>query len=96
MRPWALFLSDDLDEIGMWRWWPREDTAAHVEVQPQDRIGLLDLRFAVGLLVFVTGTDRDRVKALHDACVDVGAKRVLSYVMQPRGTEYRAVEEFFA
>ncbi len=84
----------DLDPSDAWRNWPqmlgvqwREHPnavgSAHVQIDADDSIARLDLRFLVGLTVWGQGTDAHRVEMLHRACAEAGAKRVLSSVMQP-------------
>lgn len=58
--------------------WPTWSRFPVVEVPDSDSIRRLDLRFVAGLLVCASGQDVDRLRALHDACVAHGAKRVVS------------------
>lgn len=76
-----------------WRRWPNSTGHATVQIDPADSIGLLDLRFVVGLTAWVQGEDRARVERLHQACQDFGAARVLSCVM---GTNHRGQPKLLA
>lgn len=71
----------DLDAEPSWeaRNWPQfSPRHAHVHVAPADRPELLDLRFCIGLMCHVAGTDEAAVRRLHDACIAAGATRVVS------------------
>lgn len=95
----------DLDGDGdAWRLWPRSmgvtfrrfpeaTVQAWVLIEPEDSIARLDLRYVVGLVCHVMGSDAQRVHRLHQALHDAGAVRVLSSVMRPdaRG-DLRVVE----
>lgn len=45
---------------------------------PQERLSDLDLRFLVGMITSISGTDHKRVDEVTKACIDAGAKRVIS------------------
>ena len=83
--PWRTWAQSEPTEF---RGFPDAQSTAHVLVEPDDPIGRLDLRFLVGLTAWVDGPDLMRVQQLHAACIEAGAKRVLSTVQQPdsRGT----------
>lgn len=66
-----------------WARFPGKIGSADVLIEPDDSIPRLDLRFVVGMTVHAQGVDARRVHQLHDACVQAGAKRVLSSVMTP-------------
>lgn len=62
----------------------------HVELQPSDAPHRLDLRFLVGLLVEVSGSDERRVAAVARASVEAGARQVIAAwaTTVPRGEEF--------
>jgi hypothetical protein len=78
-RSVQIFVGHDPSEE--WRDW-HEVCARHAEIEiaDDDFLSSLDLRFVVGLAVFVFGACHRRVKAIHDACVGQGAERVVSGV----------------
>lgn len=95
LRPAMVDFSLGLDSMGCWKDWQSWTSTAHVEVQPDDRIALLDLRFVVGLWVFVSGIDRARVESLHEACKAAGARSVMSALMAfDKHDELTTVERF--
>ena len=95
MRPIAACFDLDHDPLREWREWPETSRFARIEVQPADRIGLLDLRFIVGMWAFVQGTDAARVRQLHDALKAAGAAVVMSVAYRETAAgELVAVEEF--
>lgn len=51
---------------------------AHLEIEPGEDVGRLDLRCLVGLVVDVTGTDAVRVGEVARACAAAGAERVIA------------------
>jgi hypothetical protein len=88
----SVWLDLDPDKQESWRTWtecadfkahPDAALSANVQIEPGESISRLDLRFLVGLTVWVHGSDLDRVQQLHKACAAAGAKRVLSAFMQP-------------
>lgn len=92
-RPLMADICDGMDGLACWRDWPNWSGAAHIEVRPEDRINRLDLRCIVGMFVSVGGMDANRVRQLHDRCVEVGASGVMAavYAVGPHGT-LQAVE----
>lgn len=61
--------------------WPEESPSrAQVRVTPNDPVHRLDLRFLIGLKVWVTGTDADRVFAVAEACHRHQVARVIASV----------------
>ena len=66
------------DALKGWADWNGNSAHAEVEIQDSEPLSSLDLRFCVGLVVFVTGTDPFRVAAIHAGCLAAGAARVLS------------------
>lgn len=66
---------------------------AYVHIGPDERLGLLDLRWAVGLEVRVEGTDSSRVGEVVEAITQAGAARVIGIVFALRsGGETEARE----
>lgn len=63
-----------------WRRYPEAPSNAEVLIEPADTPARLDLRFVVGLRCWVQGDDAQRVRALHQACQQAGASRVLSAI----------------
>ena len=62
----------------------------HVQYEPEDIPKLADLRFVVGLLVFVTGLDSERVSAWAQACEAAKARRVVTAVFEQPDPQWRA------
>lgn len=78
-RPGTVSIHAGTDHSGACRDWRQTmPTCAHVEIPDDDSIAGLDLRFTVGMLVFITGDDSTRVSALHAGCLASGAQRVVS------------------
>lgn len=84
IKPAAVYLSDDLTQIA--RDWhapltlsgqPMPKHSPHIAIEPADRIRSLDLRFLVGLCVFVSSDDEKRAKAIFEACKQAGAALVV-------------------
>ena len=79
LRPDLVAIHAGTDHSACWRdWRDLTPTQAQVEIQDGDSLAGIDLRFTVGLFVIVSGEDADRVAAVHAACLDGGARRVLS------------------
>ena len=81
---------------GLWRDWPEWNARhAHILIEPHENVALLDLRFVVGLLVFVEGELVGRVRDVAKACADAQARRVICFVLEdPRnGPDSVIVEE---
>lgn len=76
-----------------WKRFPNKGGDAHVQVQRDDSIPRLDLRFVMGLQAWVSGFDERRVRQLHEACAAAGASRVLStlFRMDAKGTPRTAL-----
>jgi len=92
-RPAFVWVDTDHDSLRCWRDWPSLTPGmAHLQIEPTDQPGLLDLRCLIGLDVLVQGTDADRVQAIADACRDAEASRVMAAVCSP--DESRTVECF--
>lgn len=75
------------DPLRLWQDWPAVSPAiAQIEVQDQDRLTSLapELRCIVGMLVEVSGIDRDRTEAVAQAAMEAGAKRVFVYTHHPK------------
>lgn len=56
-----------------------------VEIDPRDTLRHADLRFVVGLPVFVWGDRADAVKAWGDACLKAGARSLVQLASQIGG-----------
>lgn len=67
-------------------WVQMDNTRAHVVFDVGDRVSRLDLRFVRGLSCFVEGMDKAAVHELRDKCIELGATRVISSVMQRYGS----------
>jgi hypothetical protein len=80
IRPRAADICLASDKQGFWQDWERWASEACIEVETKDVIERLDLRCIVGMWVFAWGFEADRVKALHQACIDAGAEVVMSSV----------------
>jgi len=65
-----------------WKRYPDAVGSARVEIDPSDIPARLDLRFVVGMVTWVHGSNLGRVEQLHRACAAAGAKRVLSAVVE--------------
>lgn len=84
-RPDVVFLDVDADRLEQWRNWPADcPSRATVQVDPTDSPARLDLRFLIGLLVVVSGSDADRVQRIGQACQDAEALRVITTVHELR------------
>ena len=66
------------DALKGWSDWHTTTGHAEVEIQDSDALSSLDLRFTVGMLVMLNGTDPFRVAAVHAGCLAAGARRVVS------------------
>lgn len=68
-RPAVVWIDIDPDPIRWWRMWHEVTPAmAHVQIDPDDDAGLLDMRFITDMPVIVSGVDPDRVRAIAAAC----------------------------
>jgi hypothetical protein len=63
----------------------RPADGATVQYEPKDNPATTDIRFVIGLLVTVDGTDEKTVKAWAKACADAGAERVIWTLFDDRG-----------
>jgi hypothetical protein len=70
-----------------WHVWRESQAEADVVVDPTETPELLDLRFVVGLLVFVTGAEPARVKRLVLAAESAGADRVFGFAHRQVGPD---------
>jgi hypothetical protein len=61
--------------------YPGATLHAHIVIDPTDAVPLLDLRFVVGLVVHVDGADAQRVSEIGVACLEAGARRVVTAVV---------------
>lgn len=69
----------------LWAWWEYTTDYADVRIEPDDNPKRLDMRFVVGLDVWVHGRDRDRLAALYRAAKECAAKRVVAFLEDRRG-----------
>ncbi len=83
-KPAAVYVSDEVTQLT--RDWhapvtlsgkPMEQHAPCIAIEDKDSIGSLDLRFLVGLVVFVSGNTESRAKAMFEACKSAGAAMVV-------------------
>ena len=80
---WVFIDTDYPDVLRQWEHWTHKDNAkAHLLVEGERRP---DLRCVVGLPVFVQGIDHARVLQIRDACIAVGASRVIAAAMTQHG-----------
>jgi hypothetical protein len=87
-RPNVVFLDVDRDHTEQWRRWPQlSPHRPTVQVEPTDSPARLDLRFVIGLIVLVSGSDADRVQRIGKACEDAEALRVITTVCDPKTCE---------
>jgi hypothetical protein len=81
-QPKGVWVSHSLDPHKGWSMWNKykgHDRYPEVEVLPTEVPELLDLRFAVGLVVHVSGMNLyKKAKSLHDAFIAANAKRVIT------------------
>lgn len=86
-----VFIDTDPDVLKNWSDW-HSNHAANAALLVEDKDNRPDLRCVVGLKCMVQGEDRKRVFAIRDACIKVGAKRVIASVTIARFSEFRTVE----
>ena len=55
----------------------------------KDDLHTLDLRFAIGLTVFLTSLDERRAKAVHQKLIDAKARVITSSVLLPGEPHFR-------
>jgi hypothetical protein len=84
IKPAAVYVSDEVTQLT--RDWhapvtltgkPMEQHSPCIAIEATDRIRSLDLRFLVGLVVFVSGETEARAKEMFEACKRAGAVRVI-------------------
>lgn len=63
---------------------------AFVDIEPSETIDRLDLRFAIGLEVQVSGDDANRVREVAQAFVKAGARRVIAGAGGMVGEEWKS------
>ncbi len=80
------------DALQGWRDWHTSTGHAEVEIQDGEPLSGLDLRFTVGMLVMVNGTDPFRVAAVHAGCLAAGAGRVVSGTLMADGNMGRLMD----
>mgnify|MGYP003387064382 CR=1 FL=1 len=79
-------------EFGPLSWfsanWHRDaivKSGAHIDIEDADNVQTLDFRFVIGMVVMISGEQRDRVVLAHQACRNAGAAKVISHVQRPTG-----------
>jgi len=82
LRPKSLDIWAGVDATEGWKHWPAAGAHAEVEIHDDEQLSGLDLRFTVGMLVFVSGQCPFRVAAIHAGCLRAGARRVVSAAVQ--------------
>ena len=98
-RPRIVFVSAGRDASEQWRDWHAETPhMAKVEVEDDEPVSGLDLRFAVGMVAVVDGSNPARVARIAEALAGAGAARVVSAVVADDGasvwvTDVRASAE---
>jgi len=88
MKPSVVFVDTDAGPQGLpaWAQWHRVDRRlCNLDVEPADAIMRIDWRPCVGLVVHVSGTKPNRVRAVASAIAEAGAKRVISSCVQSMG-----------
>ena len=83
-KPASVYVTDEVTPLS--RDWhapvtltgkPMQPHTPCIAVEPKDSIGSLDMRFLVGLAVFVSGSTENRAKAMFEACKQAGAALVV-------------------
>jgi len=102
-KPASVYMSDEVTQLA--RDWhspvtlsgvPMEQHAPCIAIEAKDSIGSLDLRFLVGLVVFVSGSTENRAKAIFEACKQAGAAKVIGcHAHQDRRDTSQKWIEFF-
>ena len=81
-KPAGVWICHAKDESRGWATWQKfrgHDRYPEVEILPTEVPALLDLRFAMGLVVHVSGMNLyAKAKPLHQAFVEAKAKRVIT------------------
>ena len=84
IKPASVYVSDEVTQLT--RDWhahrtlsglPMQQHAPCIAIEDKDTVQRLDLRFLVGLVVFVSGSTEARAKAIFEACKRAGAARVI-------------------
>lgn len=74
-----LYITLGEDRDGLHSHWQEETPyRAHVEIQDDEALSMLDLRFCVGMTAIVFGDKEQRVKEVAEAVMDAGAARCVS------------------
>lgn len=75
-----------------WHQWEGCDPS--LQIEPADPVSRLDLRCLVGLRVDLMGHESvaARVRAVHQACIDANAERVMTAIWREKGEEVEIVE----
>ena len=76
----------DLDVLELYRdWHLARNGTPWVLIEPGESLERLDLRFLVGLQVFVSIDDPERMRAVVEACRTAGAARAIGFATLPEG-----------
>ena len=82
--PDCVWIDTDPDQLQRWRDWDKRKNS-HAQIQIEDGDTRPDMRCVTGLKCYIFGTTARRVFAVRDACIAVGAKRVIAAVHTPIG-----------
>lgn len=78
MAPKTVHIWCGVDALNGCANWHESTAHAEVEIRDDEPLSGLDLRFTVGMLVLINGTEPFRVAAIHAGCLAAGAARVVS------------------
>ena len=85
-RPTVVFIDCDPDNspLPAWRDWNEVSPGLpSVQIDPDDVPHRLDLRFVIGMIAIVSGSDPMRVRAVEFAAREHGAERVIGSEVVP-------------
>jgi hypothetical protein len=91
-KPAVVFLDTmpDASPLKAWRDWPEHSPAiATVWIEPGDVPHRLDLRYLIGMVVVVSGTDPMRVRAVEFEAIEAGASTVIAAEVEPDESAYK-------
>lgn len=71
MKPPYVIVTCGIDQTRGWRWWPDDGGVPEVEIEPEDVITKLDLRWAYGLTLAIIGETENRVLEFFDSVAQV-------------------------
>ena len=85
--PAVVWLDAETERLPFADDWPeRSPVQAYLQPAFGEIPRRVDLRCVVGLTVYVSGPNRERVHALRDAAIEANAGRVIASVLTPRGS----------